>query len=130
MAYISCLAGIENSAVPMFSSILRGAGVSPLATIARLDVSELGKLAPNLLVCDVDGLETDRLELLRQIRFVLPECLIAVYTGVVKHAWGRECHLAGANCLLSKTSAQPVLANGIRDTLRIGCYTDPGFAAA
>ena len=64
----------------MFSAVLKAAGESPLATLARLDVPELGRLVPNILICDVDATATDSLELLRQIRFVLPECLIAVYS--------------------------------------------------
>jgi DNA-binding NarL/FixJ family response regulator len=130
MAYVCCLAGIHRSAVPLLSAVLRAAGLSPLATIARLDVTELGKLAPDLLVCDVDELDVDRLEFLRRIRFVLPGCLIAVYTGVMKRPWGLQCHLAGANCLLSKGSDEAALSLGVRDTLLSGCYTDPGFAAA
>ncbi len=113
----------------MFSAVLKAAGELPLATLARLDVPELGKLLPDVLVCDVDAAETDSLELLRQIRFVLPECLIAVYSGTTARAWAVACHLAGANCLLSKGSDERQLAKGLRGGLRNGCYTDPRFAA-
>jgi DNA-binding NarL/FixJ family response regulator len=129
MARNCCLAGIDSDMVPLFSDVLKAAGELPLATLARLEVTELRRLAPDLLVCDVDGVGTDPLELLRQIRFVLPECLIAVYTGVMKRAWGAACHIAGANCLLSKDSNTPELATGLRDALSTGCYTDPRFAA-
>jgi len=67
--------------------------------------------------------------LLRRIRFVLPECVIAVYTGVMDRTWTRACHLAGANCLLSKDSSERDLAAGLRGALASGCYTDPRFAA-
>src|SRR5579872_4395838 len=102
MTRICCLAGVDTAIVPMFCRVLEAAGEPPLATLGRLEVSELGKLAPALLVCDVDGIEVDAIELLRQIRFVLPECVIAVYTGVMERTW---------------------------DALRNGCYTDPRFAA-
>jgi DNA-binding NarL/FixJ family response regulator len=113
----------------MFSNVLKAAGEVPLATVAGLSVTELGKLAPDVLICDVDGIDSDPIELLRQIRFVLPETLIAVYTGVMRRAWGRACHLAGANCLLSKDSDEADLAEGLHGALTSGCYTDPRFAA-
>ena len=112
----------------MFSAVFKAAGESPLATLARFDVPELGRLLPDVLVCDVNGIEKDSIELLRQIRFVLRECLIAVYTGLTERTWGLACHLAGANCL-SKESDERQLAKGLRSALRSGCYTDPSFAA-
>jgi DNA-binding NarL/FixJ family response regulator len=66
---------------------------------------------------------------LRQIRFVLPECVIAVYTGIMTRAWSLGCHLAGANCLLAKKSLKSELSAGLRDALEDGCFTDPRFAA-
>jgi DNA-binding NarL/FixJ family response regulator len=129
MARTSCLAGLDGAMVPMFSAVFKAAGEPALATLARLDVPELGRLRPDLLVCDIDAVAGDPLELLRQVRFVLPECLIAVYTGVVEQAWGRACHLAGANCLLAKSSDEQRLAGGLRDAIASGCYTDPLFAA-
>jgi DNA-binding NarL/FixJ family response regulator len=128
MAGICCLAGIDKNLLPMFRAVFEAAGESPVLTIARLNVSELGRLLPNVLICDVDASERDSLEMLRQIRFVLPECLIAVYTGVTKRSWIRECHLAGANCLLSKKSDERQLSKGLRGALTSGCYTDPRFA--
>ena len=130
MARTCCLAGIDQAMVPMFSVALEAAGESALVTIARLDVPALAKLAPEVLVCDVDEIEVDALELLRQIRFVLPYTLIAVYTSVMDRTWGLECHLAGSNCLPSKESDEPDLAHGLRIALRSGCYTDPRFAAS
>ena len=130
MAYVCCLAGIDRTKVPVFGSALQMAGVLALPVIARLDVTELGRLAPNLLICDVDHSQVDALELVRQIRFVLPECLIAVYTDVIKSAWGLACHLAGVNCMLSKDADERALARGVRNALHSGCYTDPRFAAA
>jgi DNA-binding NarL/FixJ family response regulator len=128
MANTCCLAGIAISEVPIFCAILREAGGTGLVTVARLSVSELGRLTPNLLVCDIDSVEVDPLELLRQIRFVLPECIIAVYTGTVTRSRSRACHLAGANCLLSKSSSFASLARGLRSAERSGCFTDPSFA--
>jgi DNA-binding NarL/FixJ family response regulator len=44
--------------------------------------------------------------------------------------WSRECHLAGAGCLLSKSATRAELVVGIREALESGCYTDPRFHAA
>jgi DNA-binding NarL/FixJ family response regulator len=130
MAFVCCLAGIERKDIPMFGLVLRAAGVPGTALVGNLDVGELGTLKPALLVCDVDGSDVDGLELLRQLRFVLPDCLLAVYTGVVTRTWGVACHLAGVNCMLTKNSRVTRLAAGIRGALRSGCYTDPEFSAA
>ena len=129
MVRTSCLAGIDDRTVPTLSAVLKTVGEAPLATLARLDVSELGRLAPDLLICDLDGIDVDPLEVLRQIRFVLPDAIIAVYTGVLETTWSRACHLAGANCLLLKASDEALLAKGLMAALKSGCYTDPRFAA-
>jgi DNA-binding NarL/FixJ family response regulator len=129
MARTCCLAGIDPAMVPMFSAVFRGAGEPSLAMLARLNVAELSRVAPTLLVCDLDGLDIDPLEMLRRIRFVLPDCTIAVYTGNMDRTWTRACHLAGANCLLSKDSGRQDLSDGLRDALLSGCYTDPRFVA-
>jgi len=130
MARTCCLAGIDGDKIAMFTVVLREAGASAPATIARLNVAELGKLAPGLIVCDIDDLEVDPLEMVRRLRFVLPGCVIAVYTSDMKRTWGLACHLAGANCLLSKDSSAKQLSSGLRDALGSGCYTDPRFVAA
>ena len=62
MVYVCCLAGIDRTMVPMFRTVLRAAGVPTMATIAGLDVTELGRLAPDLLVCDIDDSAVDALE--------------------------------------------------------------------
>ena len=85
----------------MFGAVFKAVGESPLATLARLDVPELGRLDPNVLVCDFDATETDSLEVLRQIRFVLPECLIAVYPA------SRSAHGASRVALPGPTVCSP-----------------------
>jgi DNA-binding NarL/FixJ family response regulator len=129
MAHSSCLAGIDPSEASLLDAMLEGAGVSETAIRAPLEVADLGRLEPDILVCDIDGVRVAGLELLRRLRFVLPECLIAVYSGNRRRSWGRDCHLAGANCLLSKSSNRSELAHGMRDAMRTGCFTDPFFVA-
>jgi DNA-binding NarL/FixJ family response regulator len=130
MVQISCLAGIHEDNVAMLGVVLRRAGRPTRATISRLDVTDLGKLQPTLVICDIDGLQIDPLEMLRRLRFVLPECLIVVYTGLLERAWCVACHLAGANCMLAKGSSGAELATGLRGAIRSGCYTDPRFVTA
>ncbi len=128
VARSSCLAGIAAQNVEMLGTALQTAGAVVPPVIAALVVAELGKLAPAILICDVDSLATDPLEMIRQLRFVLPECLIAIFTASVSPSWALSCHLAGANCVLSSESNERQLTFGLRRVLQSGCFTDPRFA--
>jgi DNA-binding NarL/FixJ family response regulator len=129
MARVCCLAAIDPDHIQLLSAALRGAGEPGLAIVTHLDVAALGKLAPDVLIADVDQLDVDPFEVLRQVRFVLPQCLIVVYSGAEKRSWSRACHLAGASCVLSKESREPQLISGLRHAMQSGCFTDPRFAA-
>ncbi len=129
MARVCCLAAVDPADIQLLGGALKGAGESGYTIAARLDVAALGRLAPDVLVADIDHLEVDPLEALRQLRFVLPECVIVVYTAGIAASWGRACHLAGATCVLSKDSREPQLTVGLRRAFRTGCFTDPRFAA-
>lgn len=129
MARVCCLAAVDPNDVPLLGAALKGAGEPGLTIVAQLDVAELGRLAPDVLVADVDRQKVDPLEILRQLRFVLPECVIVVYTAGATRAWSRECHLAGASCVLSKESHAPLLVSGLQHAIRTGCFTDPRFVA-
>jgi DNA-binding NarL/FixJ family response regulator len=96
--------------------------------VAPFDVSVLSVLAPDLVVIDIDSLQTDPIEALRQLRFVLPNGVMIVYTESVRASIVRACHNAGANCVLSKSSTEQQLAVGLRHAVWSGCYTDPRFA--
>jgi DNA-binding NarL/FixJ family response regulator len=129
MARISCLAGIDGSSVRTFCAIIAASRWPDVATVSALNVSELGFLDPTLLICDVDDVFGDPIEMLRQIRFVLPTCVIAVYTGILTATRSRACHSAGANGVLAKGSSHAQLARGLASALVSGCFTDPRFAA-
>lgn len=129
MARVCCLAAVDPKDIPRIGAALEGAGEVNLTILAGVDIAALARLAPDVLVADIDRQEVDALELLRQLRFVLPECVIVVYTGAVRSAWGRDCHLAGASCVLSKESRGALLVSGLQRAIRTGCYTDPRFAA-
>lgn len=129
MARVCCVAVVDPKEIRLLSAALRGAGESALAFVTQLDVVALRKLAPDILVADVDDLEVDPLEMLRQIRFVAPDCVLVVYTAAMAGSWARACHLAGASCVLSKASSEAQLTSGLRSAIRGGCFTDPRFAA-
>jgi DNA-binding NarL/FixJ family response regulator len=128
MARVCCLA-VNPKDIPLLGAALKAAGEPGLTIVARLDVAAIGKLSPDVLVADVDREKVDPLEMLRQLRFVLPECVIVVFTGTVTRAWGRACHLAGASCVLSKESGKASLISGLQRAIETGCFTDPRFAA-
>ncbi len=129
MAGVLCLAVANSEARDILEAAVRAAGESGPAYSARLDIAELHQASPGLLIVDVDELQTDPLEMLRQLRFVLPACVIAVYTSVNEPRWCRDCHLAGATAVLSSASTAPELAYGLRSAIRRGCFTDPHLAA-
>jgi DNA-binding NarL/FixJ family response regulator len=122
------LAAIDPAEIPLLEAALKGAGGPAFSTLSRLDVVDIAKIAPNILIADVDELDVDPLEMLRRLRFVLPECVIVVYTSGRKLSWARSCHLTGVNCLLSKGSSEAQLTTGLRRAMLSGCYTDPLLA--
>ncbi|MDQ2993057.1 MAG: hypothetical protein M3R30_09610 [Candidatus Eremiobacteraeota bacterium] len=130
MIRVTCLADVAREQIAMLIAVLERAGLAMSPSVASLDVVELGKLAPDVLVADLDALTVDPLERLRQLRFVLPSCIIVVYTANNTRAWGVEYHLAGANAVLSKASTEAELAAGVRSALQRGCFTDPRLTIA
>jgi len=130
MARTTCLADIAPEKVSLFRLVVKRAKAPPLVVTARVDVVALRAISPDLLICDLDALEVDPLETLRQLRFVLPGCIIAVYTQNTKRSWGLSCHSAGANGVLSKSSSETELAVGLKLAMSEGCFTDPRLRAA
>ncbi|HVA28871.1 MAG TPA: hypothetical protein VNF68_11865 [Candidatus Baltobacteraceae bacterium] len=125
-----CLAGVTAKDVPLLTAALNAAVAGAETIVARLDVALLNTLALDVLVVDLDALAVDPLEVLRQVRFVVPGCAIVVYTNSTEASFARDCHNAGANCLLSKSSTEKQLASGLRYAMHSGCFTDPNFASS
>jgi DNA-binding NarL/FixJ family response regulator len=130
MGRSTCLADIDDAQVALFRVVVKHAKAPSLVVVARLDVPALGDLAPAVLIGDLDRLPIDPLEVLRQLRFVLPTCIIVVVTRSHKRAFSLACHLAGASGVLSKTSSEAELVVGLRTSIRTGSFTDPRLAAA
>lgn len=124
-AILSC----DTSAANFLSEALLQAGFDRPQRSETLGVAKLGTYAPRLLVVDFDHMAIDKLESLRQIRFVLPDCAIAVMSSNLKRSWARQCHMAGANGVFSSASTMTKLATGLQHAAQSGCYTDPAFAA-
>jgi hypothetical protein len=126
----SCLAGNRAAFIPLLITSLASVGFTYPVITERISVSGIGRAAPELLVLDIDDVDTSPLEILRMTRFVLPTCLIAVFSGTLLQSWARSCHIAGGNCILSKSSDESEIVDGLRQALTSGCFTDPGFAVA
>jgi DNA-binding NarL/FixJ family response regulator len=126
----SCLAGTVPAENARLAAVLELIGSKPPEVVAKIDVTAIGTIEPDVLLMDVDDLETDPLEAVRMVRFLLHQSVIAVYTNRLERSWGLQCHLAGASCLLSKLGSDDQTALGLMWAIRTGCYTDPAFEAA
>ena len=129
MRRICCLAGIDKSAIPLLSAVLKASGESSPPVVTNLDVRDVGNCFPRVLIGDVDCLIVNPFEVLRQIRFILPECMIAVYSGQMTKGRGLAFHMAGVNCVLSKDATEDELSAALIGAESTGCYTDPRFVA-
>lgn len=126
----SYLVGPTPSTELFFAHLLDRAGYGASQAMAQLSITHVAEAAPSFLLIDFQNLDIDELETLRQVRFVLPQCIIAVYSEKPVQSWALKCHLAGANCMLAKDSSEKSVADGIRLATVGGCYTDPNFRPA
>lgn len=110
----------------LFKEVLTRSGYNDPRNFDCLAVVKIAQHAPRALLVDIDNVQTDRLECVRQLRFVLPQCAIAVVSSDTEENWAAQCHLAGATGVLSRSSLPRMLA-GLRRAVRHGCYTDPSF---
>lgn len=115
--------------LPRLNDALALAGETTAPIVVELDVRVLARLRPDLVITDLDHLTIDPLELLRQLRFVLPTCVICVITADERRAWALAAHMAGASAVLSERGTTADLAMGINDGVISGCFTDPRFVA-
>ena len=87
MARTCCLAAIAPEDLPLLTAAVNAAFAHADASIAEVDVSVLRALHPDVLIIDIDRLEVDPIEAIRQLRFVLPDCVIVVYTTARTPTW-------------------------------------------
>jgi DNA-binding NarL/FixJ family response regulator len=126
----SAIVAHEDVTAEFMSGLLVQAGYDRPHHSQDVSVAELGTYAPNLLLIDFAHLSNDPIESIRQLRFVLPECTIAVISSTLLRSWAARCHMAGANCLLATNSKRERMLAGIRYAVKNGCFTGPGFIDA
>jgi len=95
-----------------------------------VSIASIRTYAPRIVMMDFDHLRSDKLESLRQLRFVLPNCAIAVVSSDLQHGWAKQCHLAGASAVLAGGSSIRRMVAGVRSADSTGCFTDPDFSEA
>ena len=124
----SAVLSADDHVADLLSDILVEAGYDRPQRSDSLGVAKMGTYAPLVLIIDFDHLQSDKFESLRQLRFVLPDCAIAVVSSELKHASAKRCHLAGASGVISSRNGAVKMLDGLRHSVRTGCYTDPDFA--
>jgi len=101
--------------------------IQSAVALARTKISEINAHAPDVLMIDLDHLPGDCLESVRQLRFVLPECTIAVLTSTFETRWAKRCHAAGACGVLPGGGSEAQILIGLQQALLTGAYTDAHF---
>jgi DNA-binding NarL/FixJ family response regulator len=124
----SAILSFDNDVAKLLADVLLDAGYPKPERSEDLGVARLGSYSPEVLMIDCDHLRSDKLESIRQLRFVLPNCSIAVVSSNLKRKWAKRCHMAGANVVLYSGDGRAKLAAGLKRGVDSGCYTDPGFA--
>jgi DNA-binding NarL/FixJ family response regulator len=120
----TAVVGADDRVAEFLSGMLVRAGFDAPQRSNAVRVAAIGAHAPDVLMIDFDHLRNDRLESLRQLRFVLPECTIVVLTSTLQVTWAKKCHLAGANGVLAAAGSEPELLEGLQHAMLTGCYTD------
>jgi DNA-binding NarL/FixJ family response regulator len=95
----------------------------------ELGVAKLSTYRPRVLMVDFDHIHSDEFESIRQVRFVLPDCAIAVISSNLNHSWARRCHMAGVNGVMPAGQAIGRLVAGLHHAVDTGCFTDAAFAS-
>ncbi len=112
---------------PFLTQLLSEAGFSVVASLESVSLDEIGRHEPTVVFIDVDFLDVDPIAAIRQLRSVVPDSTICVYTGNVDEGWAAACSRAGGNCLISKSAAPAEIVSGIQRALRVGVYVDRRF---
>ena len=112
---------------PFLNQVLSEAGFSVVMSLESLSLDELGRNEPTVVFIDIDFIEVDPINALRQIRQIVPNATICAYTGRADEGWAASCIRAGANCVISKSAAPPEIVAGIQRALRVGSYVDRRF---
>jgi DNA-binding NarL/FixJ family response regulator len=112
---------------PFLNQVFSEAGFSVVMSLENLSLDELGRNEPTVVFIDIDFIEVDPINALRQIRQVVPNATICAYTGRTDEGWAASCIRAGANCVISKSAAPSEIVAGIQRAVRVGSYVDRRF---
>jgi DNA-binding NarL/FixJ family response regulator len=112
---------------PFLTQVLSEAGFSVVLSLETLSLDELGRNEPMVIFIDIDFIEVDPINALRQVRSVVPNATICAYNGRTDEGWAAACSRAGANCVISKSASPPEIVAGIQRALRVGAYVDRRF---
>jgi DNA-binding NarL/FixJ family response regulator len=112
---------------PFLTQVFSEAGFSVVTSQETLSLDELGRNEPMVVFIDIDFIEVDPINALRQIRNVVPNATVCAYTGRPDVGWAAACTRAGANCIISKSAAPAEIVAGIQRALRVGAFVDRRF---
>jgi DNA-binding NarL/FixJ family response regulator len=112
---------------PFLTQVLSEAGFSVVISLETLSLDELGRNEPTVVFIDIDFIDVDPINALRQTRQVVPNSTICAYTGRADAGWAAACIRAGANCVMSKSAVPSEIVAGILRAIRVGSYVDPRF---
>jgi DNA-binding NarL/FixJ family response regulator len=126
----SAVLSYDKGVAALFTDALLQSGYEQPECSAGLGVAKLGKHGPSVLMMDFDHIRSDKFETIRQVRFVLPECAIAVISSTnLNRRWARRCHMAGANGVFPGGLPVRRLVAALKRAVETGCFTDPAFKA-
>jgi DNA-binding NarL/FixJ family response regulator len=114
---------------PFLTQVLSEAGFTVVTSIETLALDELCRTEPSVIFVDIDFIDVEAVDALRQIRSVLPDATICAYTGGAEEGWAATCTRAGANCVISKSAMPDEIVAGIQRALKVGAYVDRRFDA-
>jgi DNA-binding NarL/FixJ family response regulator len=104
MERICCLVGATPEDVPRLAAAIAAAASDIDVNVALFDVVMFQALAPDVIVVNIDAMREHPLEVLAQLRFVLPRCTIIVFVSSHDASRLREVRNTGANAIAMSSS--------------------------
>jgi DNA-binding NarL/FixJ family response regulator len=112
---------------PFLTQLLSEAGFCVVTTLESMALDEIARNEPTVIFVDVDFIDVEPVLAIRQLRTVVPNATICVYTGRSQVGWAATCSRAGANCVISKSAMPAEIVAGIQQALRVGAFIDERF---
>lgn len=112
---------------PYLAQMLSEAGFSIVTSLDSLELDEVGRVEPAIVFADVDFIEGDAADAIRQLRVAAPEATICAYTGHSDAWWCGVYARAGANCIISKAASPAEIIDGLAQALQVGMFVGVHF---